>query len=201
MTVTTNIDLADEGYAFLSSRDIRVIKLDLDPFVSDPTASDERLPATMNGADNEFDLILTSNVIEHLYHPLKMLQECHRLLRNGGRIIVSTDNAMMIDVFVNYAFGYGHTFEPVQHTAAMTFSFWRGHVRFFTSKDLRTLLEKVGLHTRTVHYSHCFLEVLFEEYFKNAAPSLPAWKKRMVAEVPWLRNEVVVIAEKALERN
>jgi SAM-dependent methyltransferase len=197
ITVTTNIELSEEGYAFLKSRNISIQKLDLDPLVSDPESSAARLPASLNFPDGSFDVILSSHVIEHLYHPKKMISECARLLRPDGCIVVTTDNAMMVDVFANYIGGYGYTFEPVQHTAAMHFDFWRGHVRFFTSKDLQILLENSGFSVVDVDYFHCFYDVLFDEYFKSPSPRLAGWKIRMLAETPWLRNDVAVVARKA----
>lgn len=40
--------------------------------------------------DGAFDLILSTQVLEHVRHPQLYLREAHRLLRSGGRILVST---------------------------------------------------------------------------------------------------------------
>jgi 2-polyprenyl-3-methyl-5-hydroxy-6-metoxy-1,4-benzoquinol methylase len=42
--------------------------------------------------DGEFDLIRLSHVLEHLDDPLQALVKCYRLLRSGGRLIISTPN-------------------------------------------------------------------------------------------------------------
>lgn len=34
--------------------------------------------------DNSFDLVISLNVMEHIPHPVKYLQECYRVLRSGG---------------------------------------------------------------------------------------------------------------------
>lgn len=39
-----------------------------------------------------FDVITMSHVIEHLHQPVDMLQQCHQLLRPGGRIWIATPN-------------------------------------------------------------------------------------------------------------
>ncbi len=39
--------------------------------------------------DGEFDLILATNVMEHLKDDAKFLKECHRILRKGGYLVIS----------------------------------------------------------------------------------------------------------------
>jgi len=195
--VSTNLTLTAEGEAFLKRKNIDVFELDLDPYVSDPEKGElNRLPASLPLGDGVIDLILLSHVIEHLYHPRSILKECNRLLRRGGQIVITTDNAMMIEVFTNFIGGYGYIFDPVENTAAMTFNFWRGHVRFFTERDLKTLLEAEGFSVQTVDFSHCFYEILFKDLFRNHNPVIAGWKRAMLAETPWLRNEISVCASK-----
>src|SRR6185369_12371376 len=79
LTVTTNLDLSAEGFEFLKGKNIQTAKLDLDPFVSDPSFSGDKLPTSINQFGNSFDLILSSHVIEHLYHPKTITDECARL--------------------------------------------------------------------------------------------------------------------------
>lgn len=47
---------------------------------------DEKIPE----ADNAFDIVLSTQVLEHVRHPQLYLGEARRLLKPGGRIIVST---------------------------------------------------------------------------------------------------------------
>ena len=46
-----------------------------------------------NFAENSFDAVLLSHVIEHVPHPIQLLTECHRVLKPGGHLIVITPNA------------------------------------------------------------------------------------------------------------
>jgi len=43
-------------------------------------------------ADGSFSFAMAIDVIEHLYHPEKLLSEMFRVLKPGGRAIVETDN-------------------------------------------------------------------------------------------------------------
>lgn len=196
LTVTANIEISDSGAKFLSSKNIEVELLDLDPFVSDPDLVEPRLPTRLAANDGSADLILSSHVIEHLYHPRTMLTECARLLRPQGRLVITTDNAMMIDTFINYISGYGYTFEPVKDTAAMHFDNWRGHVRFFTAQDIIEMASTSGFKSANCEFSHCFYNILFDEYFLDPGIKMSGWKRKLMTESPWLRNELVVIAEK-----
>lgn len=195
ITATANLPLAKEHLDFLAGKGIEVEFLDLDPFVRDP-ADPQVLPRSLEGRASRFDLALSSHVIEHLYHPRSMVQECRRLLRDGGEVVITTDNAMMLDVFQNYVAGYGYIFEPVQQTAAMEFSFWRGHVRFFTESDLRTIVERCGFTHAQTRFFHCFYDVFFPEFFRQPVPRLQQYKARMLAQMPSLRNDITVIARK-----
>lgn len=39
-------------------------------------------------ADNSVDIIFSKSVLEHLHNPSNMLNECYRVLKSGGRIIL-----------------------------------------------------------------------------------------------------------------
>lgn len=41
--------------------------------------------------DNEFDSILSSAVLEHLYNPIDCIKECNRILKPGGYFILSSN--------------------------------------------------------------------------------------------------------------
>lgn len=44
-------------------------------------------------ADESFDAVVMSHVVEHVQSPVELLAECHRILRKGGRLVVLTPNA------------------------------------------------------------------------------------------------------------
>lgn len=42
--------------------------------------------------EGSFDVILMSHVLEHLHRPVELLRQCRKLLRPGGRLVLSTPN-------------------------------------------------------------------------------------------------------------
>ncbi len=67
--------------------------------------------------DNAFDFVISFQVIEHIEQDALFVQEVHRVLRPGGRFIVTTPNAPM----------------------SLTRNPW--HVREYRAEELRTLLQ------------------------------------------------------------
>ena len=47
---------------------------------------------TLNTEDSSVDIILLCEVIEHIYNPDKVLEECNRILKPGGKIVITTPN-------------------------------------------------------------------------------------------------------------
>ncbi|HUT62788.1 MAG TPA: class I SAM-dependent methyltransferase [Anaerolineae bacterium] len=114
-----------------------------------------------------FDLILSSQNIEHLHNTRHYLEECHRCLRYGGQLIVLTENlASWINIFAlmcgwqpfsttninGWSIGnpfIWHSDEPRDEEFIST---WQstgvsgsvGHVRVLAYRGLQHLLEKVG---------------------------------------------------------
>ena len=80
--------------------------------------------------DNHFDAITMSHLIEHVYDPLRVLCECYRILKPGGRLVVVTPNGE----------SWGHRIFK---------QCWRGlepprHLYIFNVRSLRYLAERVG---------------------------------------------------------
>lgn len=72
--------------------------LDFDPAAVESARSNWGLNVQLGSlesqyyADNQFDAIVMSHVIEHLHDPLSLLRECYRIIKPGGTIVISTPN-------------------------------------------------------------------------------------------------------------
>lgn len=96
----------------------------------------EKLPEELEKLN--FDIIISTEVIEHLYDPHAFIQFCKRILINsgGGELILSTPYHGYIKNLVLSIFNkWDH-----HHTV-----FWRGgHIKFWSVNTLSKLLEDQG---------------------------------------------------------
>lgn len=188
-----NQELKPEWLPGIAEHRIETAFANLDPYVT-PSMPGllERIPAE----DESVDAILFTHVIEHLYHPMATLRECARVLKPGGRMLLSTDNAYMLGAFLNFLNPQPYLHEPVEGTAAMVFTSWRGHVRFFSTDDLKALLGAAGLSTISSQLHEVLYNAFLDSYFVNPQRSIPAWRVQLLSDFPVYRNEIIQVAEK-----
>ena len=88
-----------------------------------------------NYADNFFDCIHISDVLEHVPNPLQILTECKRILKDDGYIFLNVPNGYsdsrgMIRYYKDFNEKSGHS---------------SGHVFFFPPQTLKYMFERTGL--------------------------------------------------------
>jgi SAM-dependent methyltransferase len=103
-------------------------------------------------ADDSFDMVLCMEVIEHLtYSPTHMLTESHRVLREGGRLVLSTPNSINMKQTVALVCNRSMEF-PYSG-----YGVYGRHQREFTVQELRGLLEACHYRVLEAEVANIFL--------------------------------------------
>jgi SAM-dependent methyltransferase len=117
--------------------------------------------------DGSFETVLACELIEHLVRdPMHLLLECHRILEDGGRLIVTTPNIASLTSVARVLHGYDNpqisSDYPRPNADAPTEA---PHVREYTAFELRTAIEASGFQ----------IEALFTEPIAEFEMNQPMW--------------------------
>ena len=113
------VDISSYAKELAEKRNVRVVLHDLEvtpwPF----------------GTDN-FDVIVGSEILEHIINLNDFLRECYRILKKRGFLLLTVPNVVYWKARVKFLFG---KFSDQSH---------KGHYHYFTQKTLADLLTKNG---------------------------------------------------------
>ncbi len=83
-----------------------------------------------------FDVVISTEVIEHLYSPASFARACYAALRAGGLLMVTTpDHNWIKNVLIAVTGSFDNHVNP---------NFEGGHIKFFSRASLGTLLGEAG---------------------------------------------------------
>ncbi|MEC3973830.1 class I SAM-dependent methyltransferase [Amycolatopsis sp. H20-H5] len=179
-----------EGYGagLIATLAARVLALDYDvpttehvarryPDVAVARANLAYLP--LRGAS--VDVVANFQVIEHLWDQAGFLAECHRVLRPGGRLLVTTPNRL--------------TFTPDSETPLNPY-----HTRELSPSEMDTMLREAGFLVETLHGLHhgASLRTLDESHggsiidaqldvVMGELPGQAVWPPELLADVEAIR--------------
>lgn len=158
-------------------------------------------------ADNSFDAIVFSEVIEHLSgSPLPALKEMARVLQPGGRLIITTPNQHYFKDRLKILGDIvrGRPFEPFgEFQRSMQLhgpQRYYNHSRLFTMQELRWLCEQAGLEVTTERFTDAKERVGVEAKRLLRAPARVAAKAGLVGlglAVPQARSMLLLVASKS----
>lgn len=172
-TIGTNFELSQ-----FQTPENKVIEADIETGLSE-----------LRKSGQEFDRILALDILEHLENPSKVLQDSRQLLTARGRLIISVPNSVNLTVRLMVLFGkFRYADRGILD--------W-SHLRFFTAKTIRALLEEHGYRVTARHYTIMPLERLIPMHSKSRllrfankvlrvltalAPGLLAYEILLIAE-------------------
>lgn len=123
-------------------------------------------------ADNFFDRIIASEILEHIANDQRALEELYRVLKPGGKLILTVPNQ-------NYPFAW----DPINWILEKTFKrhipaniwwlagIWADHVRLYSLDNLKTKVVETGFKIKkfwlATHYCFPFAHFLLYGLGKN----------------------------------
>lgn len=98
------------------------------------------LCTNLNEVDENFDIITSFHVIEHLKNPIKILTTLKELLNDNGKLIIEVPNAndALLTIYKNKAFS--------------NFTYWSCHLYLYTGHTLTMLAKQAGLKVKFMKY-------------------------------------------------
>lgn len=84
--------------------------------------------------NEEFDVIYSFEVIEHILHTLRYVSEMNRTLKRGGLLVLTTPFHGLVKNLLTVMFAFDCHFCNIRS----------GHIRFFSNKSLENILEEFG---------------------------------------------------------
>jgi ubiquinone/menaquinone biosynthesis C-methylase UbiE len=84
--------------------------------------------------DKSFDMVFSTETIEHIFDIYEMIREANRTLKKNGTFMVTTPYHGLVKNLIICLFNFERHFSYVEG----------GHIRFFTKRSLRNLLQRFG---------------------------------------------------------
>ncbi|MEW6187785.1 MAG: class I SAM-dependent methyltransferase [Thermodesulfobacteriota bacterium] len=91
-------------------------------------------------ADASFDLVICSEVLEHIPDQGQAVRELTRVLRPGGNLVVSVPRYLPERI----CWALSESYHQASH----------GHIRIYKKKELKALLEGTGTKVWAIHFAH-----------------------------------------------
>ncbi len=115
-------DISDNSLVLVKEKGMKTLKVNLEEDF---------------GISEKFDVVIATEVIEHIYDTEVFLDRLKGILKDDGVLIVTTPNVVSIGRRILMFFGTNPILDYKLSGGA-------GHIRYFTFKDLKSLLEEKG---------------------------------------------------------
>ncbi len=88
--------------------------------------------------NEEFDIVICFDILEHLINPISFLNEVNRILKKNGLLFISVPNSLNIISRINFLFGNPTDITDTNHFLKKPFS---EHLHLITYKKIIQILE------------------------------------------------------------
>lgn len=165
--------------------------------------------------DQSFDIVIASEVIEHVEHPGEFLRYLRSFLRDGGRIILTTPNgygpfelASLLEAFLRIS-GVHSWAKRIKRTLTSSHKTVSDsvdtlaispHLNFFSFKELRGLIGQAELRLVTARSRTFLCGYLLDSVLRGQA--ILEWNARIADSLPYsLNSDWMFVLEKTASLN
>ena len=128
--------------------------------------------------DESFDVIFAGELIEHVFDDVEFLNDCYRLLKKEGKIIITTPNLLSLKNRVLMLFGLNPRYSLSPY-----------HYHVYTKKVILDVFGKSKFHSPKIKGN-------FIIYSKNREPVLGSLFEKLADYFPSLSEHFIVSAKK-----
>jgi methionine biosynthesis protein MetW len=182
----TGIEISAEAIVVLKEKGIKAYQLDID---------EQTFPFT----NDYFDLVYCGEIIEHLFNPDHLLDEVQRILKPGGKCIITTPNLAGWPNRLSLLLGYQPFATSVspEHEGVGKLILkgdegqW-GHIRVFTIRALKELLNIHALKILEVAGCPVMINTASSNLFISTVRAID----KVMSVFPSLASRVIMVVEK-----
>lgn len=127
-----------------------------------------------NKINEKFDVVFAGEIIEHIFDTDNFLQNIRKILKNNGRLIVTTPNLTSLGRRIMFFFGKS----PLIEVTARSYD--AGHIRYFTGKTLTDLLVQNGYKIELIESTVINFSNKGKFYFRKLADLFPAFGNNII---------------------
>lgn len=136
--------------------------------------------------DESFDGIFMGELLEHVFDPLQVLQECYRILRHDGLLLITTPNLAALQDRIEFLFGKSpRHINPLHEYLYL-------HIRPFTFRLLSLTLQKSGFSVKKLQSN------IVRIRFSSGKHIDSRWLAKIF---PALGGSLIVLAQKKFHKN
>lgn len=133
--------------------------------------------------NNFFDLVMAGEIIEHIFDTDFFLEEIHRVLKPGGKLLISTPNIASLGRRLMLLAGINPIIETSPNEPESS-----GHIRYFTLSAIKKLLAK-----------HKFQAVKLESDYINFSKDGKIKSEILAKIFPRIGTSIIILAQKKTE--